>query len=213
MALASPDYPKCETLHTPLLLTRLAKPLAAAGAAAPTAQCDSRIDGSTIAQAPLPEVLEDSTGKLAPVPVIDVAVLHASAFPSTQAASAPFVVRGFAPATRLARHESWQDGEALCKTHPRLCAFEGSTWSWSGWQQQYHDTTGAVDEQQVALYAQKYGVGTATRDSFKTPLSSFVAMAAESDPAEVAAGRDPAEVAAGSDPTEASEGEAQGRAI
>ena len=136
-------------------------------------------DGPTLTPAALPDVIEDRSGMLATLPILDAASMNSPSSRRIRAIGMPFVVRGHPAAMQLSRAEWWRNPAMLCDTHPTFCAEEfslvQSAWSWRGRQMQYIDRTKQVADPPQRLEScntPKYGVVNASSEA--QPLSTFV---------------------------------------
>ena len=108
-------------------------------------------DGPVVSPAPLPDVIEDTSGALSTLPVFDVAAMtlrtstHAQMLQRMLSVGAPFVLRNHEGARRLMRDAAWSNPIALCEAHAALCDTFGMHWSWAGGQMNYHDRRYDVD--------------------------------------------------------------------
>ena len=131
-------------------------------------------DGPAIAPESLADVIEDTDGRLAPLPVL-------SASSSTDALTiirmlsigAPFVMRGLEGTQKLVRDAVWRDAELLCAASPALCDHNGTRWEWEGPQLMFHSSTGYADaERDTQTYSKRWSLSKATRTP--APLRAFL---------------------------------------
>ena len=192
-------YPDCPIKTLEMLMTRLAKappppPSICVHyndilqANSYTALDDSaplfKPDGPTFVSAPLADVLEDTTGALAPLPLVHASDLHDRAASEIMAYQLPFVVRGHPAAQRVAAQERWTSAGRMCTglngapeqplTH--LCSMSGTTHHFNGRQFHFVNGTGPVDEEADGeLFGRESGLRKPTRTT-DVQLGQFLSV-------------------------------------
>jgi len=151
--------------------------------------------GPLIEPAPLVDVLKETNGVLAPLPVFDSLSMRTDSLDSESGGTesmdtesmvarkvqrmlsigAPFVLRNHPAAALLTRDGKWRDPVTLCNAYSTFCENEGNQYEFKGWQMQYRDTGLLSDsEMDKEVYSYKYGLHKAniTRTSLATHLTS-----------------------------------------